>query len=40
MSLFSDPLDEYSALGTAIPFIAGIGGGFCAFLYLRKRKRA
>ncbi|MQM27497.1 hypothetical protein [Glycomyces albidus] len=38
MSLFSDPLDEYGALGTAVPFIAGVACGICAFLYLRARK--
>ncbi|MEU5874887.1 hypothetical protein AB0A73_25405 [Glycomyces sp. NPDC047369] len=38
VSLFSDPLDEYGALGTAVPFIAGIACGVCAFLYLRKQK--
>lgn len=38
LSLFSDPLDEYNALGTAIPFIAGLACGLCAFVYLRKRK--
>lgn len=38
VSLFSDPLDEYGALGTAIPFIAGIACGVCAFLYLRQKK--
>jgi hypothetical protein len=38
LSLFSDPLDNYNAMGTAIPFLAGIACGCCAFLYLRKRK--
>ncbi|RRR97642.1 hypothetical protein [Glycomyces terrestris] len=38
VSLFSDPLDEYGALGTAIPFIAGIACGVCAFLYLRHKQ--
>ena len=38
VSLFSDPLDEYGALGTAIPFIAGLACGMCAFLYLRRKK--
>jgi hypothetical protein len=38
VSLFSDPLDEYGALGTAIPFVAGIACGVCAFLYLRSKK--
>ncbi|MEU6246278.1 hypothetical protein [Glycomyces sp. NPDC047010] len=37
-SLFSDPLDEYGTLGTAVPFIAGIACGICAFLYLRQKK--
>ncbi|WP_091048122.1 hypothetical protein [Glycomyces sambucus] len=38
VSLFSDPLDEYGALGTAIPFVAGIACGIGAFLYLRAKK--
>ncbi|GAA1687244.1 hypothetical protein GCM10009830_38480 [Glycomyces endophyticus] len=38
VSLFSDPLDEYGALGTALPFVAGIACGVCAFLYLRQKK--
>ncbi|GAB3649026.1 hypothetical protein [Glycomyces tarimensis] len=36
VSLFSDPLDQYGALGTIAPFIAGLVCGFCAFLFLRK----
>lgn len=38
VSLFSDPLDEYGAFGTYIPFIAGLACGVCAFLYLRTAK--
>jgi hypothetical protein len=38
VSLFSDPLDQYGALGRALPFIAGLACGVCAFLYLRKKK--
>jgi hypothetical protein len=38
LSLFSDPLDEYNALGTAAPFLIGLACGICAFLYLRARK--
>lgn len=38
VSLFSDPLDEYGTLGTAVPFLAGIACGLCAFLYLRQRQ--
>lgn len=38
VSLFSDPLDQYGALGRALPFIAGLACGICAFLYLRKKK--
>jgi hypothetical protein len=38
VSLFSDPLDEYGAFGTYIPFIAGLACGICAFLYLRRAK--
>ncbi|HEX2145431.1 MAG TPA: hypothetical protein VHG10_13080 [Glycomyces sp.] len=38
VSLFSDPLDEYGALGTAIPFTAGLACGICAFIYLRGRR--
>lgn len=38
VSLFSDPLDQYGALGTALPFIAGLACGICAFLYLRKQQ--
>lgn len=37
-SLFSDPLDEYGALGTIAPFAAGLACGFAAFLYLRSAK--
>ncbi|MCH7231248.1 hypothetical protein L0U85_10345 [Glycomyces sp. L485] len=35
-SLFSDPLDEYGALGTIAPFLAGLACGLCAFAVLRK----
>jgi hypothetical protein len=38
VSLFSDPLDQYGALGTALPFVAGLACGLCAFLYLRKKQ--
>ncbi|MFC3496015.1 hypothetical protein [Glycomyces rhizosphaerae] len=38
VSLFSDPLDQYGALGRAIPFIAGLACGICAFLYLRRKQ--
>jgi hypothetical protein len=38
VSLFSDPLDQYGALGTVIPFVAGLACGLCAFLYLRNKK--
>ncbi|WP_205326831.1 hypothetical protein [Glycomyces sp. YM15] len=38
VSLFSDPLDQYGALGRTLPFIAGLACGVCAFLYLRKKK--
>ncbi|SDD44579.1 hypothetical protein [Glycomyces harbinensis] len=38
VSLFSDPLDEYGALGSAVPFITGLACGLCAFLYLRRKK--
>ncbi|THV43192.1 hypothetical protein [Glycomyces buryatensis] len=35
VSLFSDPLDEYGALGTAAPFVAGLVCGLVAFGLLR-----
>ncbi|MCC3762843.1 hypothetical protein K3N28_07130 [Glycomyces sp. TRM65418] len=38
VSLFSDPLDQYGALGTALPFVAGLACGLCAFLYLRSKQ--
>lgn len=38
VSLFSDPLDQYGALGQILPFVAGLACGICAFLYLRATK--
>ncbi|WP_133884421.1 hypothetical protein [Glycomyces sp. NRRL B-16210] len=38
VSLFSDPLDQYGALGRTLPFLAGLACGLCAFLYLRQKK--
>ncbi|MFG3342690.1 hypothetical protein [Glycomyces sp. NPDC048151] len=38
VSLFSDPLDQYGALGQILPFVAGLACGICAFLYLRQKK--
>ncbi|THV32031.1 hypothetical protein [Glycomyces paridis] len=38
VSLFSDPLDEYGALGRTIPFVAGLACGLCAFVYLRRKR--
>ncbi|MEU6861049.1 hypothetical protein AB0B28_19505 [Glycomyces sp. NPDC046736] len=38
VSLFSDPLDQYGALGSAIPFAAGLACGLAAFAYLRAKK--
>ncbi len=38
VSLFSDPLDQYGALGAAAPFATGLVCGFTAFMYLRSAK--
>ncbi len=38
VSLFSDPLDQYGALGTVAPFVTGLICGFAAFLYLRSAR--
>lgn len=38
VSLFSDPLDEYGAIGKALPFVAGVACGICAFEYLRRKR--
>jgi hypothetical protein len=38
VSLFSDPLDQYGALGRTLPFIIGLACGICAFLYLRHKR--
>lgn len=36
VSLWSDPLDQYGALGAAAPFAAGLICGFLAYVFLRK----
>lgn len=38
VSLFSDPLDQYGALGAIAPFATGLVCGFTAFMYLRAAK--
>ncbi|GAB3219826.1 hypothetical protein GCM10027447_03380 [Glycomyces halotolerans] len=38
ISLFSDPLDQYGALGSAAPFVVGLLCGFTAFVFLRAAK--
>lgn len=36
VSLWSDPLDQYGALGSVVPFAAGLICGFVAYTFLRK----
>ena len=38
VSLWSDPVDQYGALGTAAPFAAGLLCGFCAYAFLRRTR--